>query len=184
MIFNDFIELIKSLKINIPDILHDSNLRVLSINTHLIGFDNGVYDLNNREFRLGKFTDYVVLSCGYNFEQISILDDRMVKLNIYLDSIFPDENIKTNALKIIATSLGGTNLNEFFTIFKKNKSSGFSTFIKFIQLTLGEYFINFEEHIEIAYLDITGKRFGYFETISNSLGKSFIKILNLKLCFN
>ena len=36
-------------------------------NADIIGFDNGVYDLIKHEFRPTKYSDYITITCGYNY---------------------------------------------------------------------------------------------------------------------
>ena len=45
---------------NITTVVFDSNY-------DLLGFNNGVYDLINHEFRPYKYDDYMTMTCGYDY---------------------------------------------------------------------------------------------------------------------
>ena len=60
------IELVKICRVN----LYDNRFREkLDCNSHLLGFTNGVYDLKNRIFRNGIFSDYISMTTGYAYIQ-------------------------------------------------------------------------------------------------------------------
>ena len=42
-------------------------LKKLDKNNYLIGFNNGVYDLNKFEFRHTKYDDYISIICNYDW---------------------------------------------------------------------------------------------------------------------
>jgi len=74
-------------------IIHNNENRdfvsTLDNNKYLIGFDNGVYDLKNFEFREGKINDNISMGVGYNYNpEYSTNKD---KLMIFLNDIQPNK---------------------------------------------------------------------------------------------
>jgi P4 family phage/plasmid primase-like protien len=115
-------------------------LSKLDQNKHLLGFEDGVYDLNAQQFRDGKPEDYVSLSVGYNFPR-NIPEDHQTVVSIYrlLGSIFPDPLTRDYVLLCHASCLHGENPHEQFFIQYGPGGNGKSRLDWMIEHALGEY---------------------------------------------
>lgn len=88
-------------------------LSLLDSNSNLIGFDNGVYDLENNEFRDGRPEDYVSMTVGYNYT--NEYSKYYNELSLFLENIFQDKAERDYFLMYLSTGLYG-NILEYFTI--------------------------------------------------------------------
>jgi len=120
---------------------------LLNTTHHLIGFNNGVYDLQENVFREGYRDDYIAMSVGYNYlhpEEIEEYSSLEESLNTLLSEIFPDSSIMDYVLTFISSCLSGSVCEELIHFFTGTSSTqtganGKSTFISLILHTLGEY---------------------------------------------
>ena len=64
----------------------------LDTNPYLIGFENGIYDLEAGEFRHGRPDDYVSMSTGIDYIPFDEDDENWLDLKHFIDTIFPDED--------------------------------------------------------------------------------------------
>ena len=78
----------------------------LDANPNLVGFENGVLDLEQNIFRHGVAYDMVTLSTGYNWSDV---DDLQVQNNIrdFVDSIMPNQDMTAFMMKRMAYLLTG-----------------------------------------------------------------------------
>lgn len=116
---------------------YDANFKNKLDNARLIGFENGVYDLDCMCFRDGLPTDYVSKTVGYDWK---VIDDDTVfeKINNYFSDIQPDKDIKTYLLTFIAKTLKGVHGTKLHVWTGKKES--LSTIIYTLKYLLGEYF--------------------------------------------
>ena len=88
----------------------------LDENVNLIGFENGVYDLENYEFREGLPEDYISFSTGINYttyeENESVIND----VHSFLSQVLPIPNVKDYVLKVLGSFLSGKTGEEKFHI--------------------------------------------------------------------
>lgn len=127
--------------------LHREFGDVLDSKTHLIGFENGVYDLNLGAFRDGHSDDLISLSTKTNYmefedtdEQLQIMIDSFKK--IYLIPTEPEAEQATKwdfMLQFLASCLNGNLYNQFFTIFSGVGGNGKSVIINMMMSALGGY---------------------------------------------
>jgi putative DNA primase/helicase len=86
----------------------------LDTNPYLIGFENGVFDLKNNEFRDGRPEDYLTFSTKYDYANE---DNEEIQTEIYnfINSCMVDEENTKYRLRRMAYSLCGVkNLEEFY----------------------------------------------------------------------
>ena len=108
----------------------------LDSNNHLIGFNNGVFDLETFEFREGKQEDYISMSVGYDYSDNHT--DKYNDLLKFLEDIQPNKEEREYMLTYLSIGLIG-NLLELFTIFTGSGRNGKSKLVDLIELTFGEY---------------------------------------------
>ncbi|ATZ81016.1 primase-helicase [Bodo saltans virus] len=109
----------------------------LDENYYLIGFDNGVYDLNKFEFRKGTPSDYISMTVGYDY--INTYTSKYSELTQFLQDILPNKEEREYILTYISICLIGNQL-ELFTILTGCGRNGKSKLIELLKYTFGEYF--------------------------------------------
>lgn len=111
----------------------------LDANPYLIGFKNGIYNLEHMTFRQGEQKDYLTLSTG--FEYIEYDPDSLDVQEIYqfLQKIIPNSKVLEYLLKILGRSLLGINDEHFYIFTGLSGANGKSTLINFLEYTLGDY---------------------------------------------
>jgi phage/plasmid-associated DNA primase len=109
----------------------------LDENKYLIGFDNGVYDLQNFEFRPGKPDDYITMSVGYDYNDKHT--DKYKDLLKFLHDIQPKDDEFKYMMTYLSIGLVG-NILELFTILSGCGRNGKSKIVELLKLTFGDYF--------------------------------------------
>lgn len=103
--------------------------------TNKIRFLNGVYDLENDEFRHGKPSDFIMQTTGIKYDpacsDVGVLD--------FLSRIYPDEGVLDYFKTFLATVLLGHNEEKHFQMFTGRGDNGKSALILLLQKALGGY---------------------------------------------
>ena len=136
--------------------------------TSLLGFDNGVYDLKNNEFREGRPEDYITMSTRVSMpvkpEQMPISLDNMLEsfhnidvnafpemrnykrfyddMNDFIDKIVPIPSVKNYTLRFLSKCLSGENRDEGFYIWTGTGGNGKSKLIDLMSMCMGDYSCN------------------------------------------
>ena len=113
--------------------------QLLDTNPHLIGFMNGVYDLEKMEFRKIEYNDYISILLDYEYDN-DVPDSEKIAVNNFIESIMPDKHDRHYMLKLLATGLIGKNSDELFHIFTGSGRNGKSKLSELLKYTLGDYF--------------------------------------------
>jgi P4 family phage/plasmid primase-like protien len=103
---------------------------------HLLGFKNGIYDLDNNKFRDGKPDDYISLIAPYNYKPVS-QNKKDKFLNGFFKQIMPMEDEGKELLKILSTCLYGKTL-ENFIILTGTGRNGKDTLLNLVETVLGD----------------------------------------------
>ena len=142
----------------------------------LIGFDNGVFDLEKMVFRKGQPDDYVNVTTNYSlpiydlskpveFDLLyrKIMDDEnnkepMKELNEFIKQVLPDrpdkdgnrsdERTRDYVLRFLSSCLSGNVREEKFYFWTGSGGNGKSKIIELLDLTLGDY----SKTLDVAYL--------------------------------
>lgn len=116
-------------------------IKMLDDKPNIIGFDNGVFDLDKGCFRKSKVDDYVSKSCGYMYKNYN-KDDQIIKnIDQYLDNIFGDVNTKNYICKYLASCLSGYNLRYIEIMFWIYEDINIEeNILEFVKNIFGEYF--------------------------------------------
>jgi P4 family phage/plasmid primase-like protien len=109
----------------------------LDTNNNIIGFNNGVYDLDKFEFRDGNPNDNITMSVGYDYKNQHT--DKYNDLLKFLEDIQPNKDERDYMLTYLSIALVG-NLLELFTIMTGCGRNGKSKLIELLGKTFGEYF--------------------------------------------
>lgn len=133
---------------------------------NLIGFDNGIYDLNKSIFRSGLPSDYVSLTTGYSLpvdvknlpvdlEEITDLvssmddyDELNDALEDFLTKVFPIDSVREYTLRFLASCLSGEIREEKFYFWTGSGGNGKSKLVELIDFVLGDY----SKSMDVAFL--------------------------------
>lgn len=106
-------------------------------NPYLFAFNNGVYDILEKRFRLPTNEEYILFTSGYDY---NVPDKKYIdELNEIIDDIFPNPIEKKNALKLLSTSLVGNNTNKKILYLIGSGANGKSTILRLLSFVLGKY---------------------------------------------
>jgi P4 family phage/plasmid primase-like protien len=111
----------------------------LDSNRHLIGFENGVYDLNNGYFRPGSPDDCISFSVGYNYEEYSLNHEYIKDIDKFFSSVQREKDMKEYILKLMASYLDGFTKTEQFVLWTGSGGNGKSKAVELFQLAFGDY---------------------------------------------
>ena len=110
---------------------------IFDLNSLLIGFKNGVYDLEKDEFREGRYDDYISMICNYDFEKVS--NDKKNELLKWIKSILPNKDEMDFTLKALSTGLYGKCLQNILII-TGSGGNGKDCLMNLLEKTLDKYF--------------------------------------------
>lgn len=88
----------------------------LDSNRNLVGFENGVYDLDATEFRDGRPEDYVSLSTSINYVPFERDNACVVDIQRFLSQVLPIERVREYVLRLLASFLHGDIREERFHV--------------------------------------------------------------------
>jgi hypothetical protein len=112
-------------------------------NPFLLGFNNGVYDLQTGDFREYRFDDYITLTTRYDYDvpdyddpDVNAIKDELV--NIF-EVIQPDPEARILYLQVLASGLDGRPYQKLF-LFNGQGGNGKGLTGSLMDITLGDYY--------------------------------------------
>jgi len=126
------------------EIFYDENfIRNMDTNKHLLCFENGVVDFQNKTFREGYPEDYLTKSTRINY----VLPDESNpewkrtadELQKFMHTLFPIADLNRYMWDHLASCLIGTNKNQTFNVYHGSGSNGKSLLADLMSATLGDY---------------------------------------------
>lgn len=103
---------------------------------YLVQFENGVYDLQNMEFREGNPKDMITKSVGYDYDP----DAECSRFRQFTDEIFVgDVDLINYVKKYIGYTLSGEVSDQTFLILHGSGENGKSVLLETLKRVLGEY---------------------------------------------
>ena len=130
--------IIKELKMfyNESDLLNKLNSK-----THLIGFDNGVYDLIEQKFRVATIDDCLSWTVGFDYKNPEDCDSNKLEyLENFIFSLFESKDTGEYFLKHIGSFLFGGNKEELIHFWVGNGRNGKGTIDDILRESLGPYY--------------------------------------------
>lgn len=119
---------------------HEPNfVSKLDSNPYLIGFKNGVFDLEKYTFREGKSSDYITFSTGYDYIEYTPVSLEINAVNNFLQQIIPNKKVFEYLMKVLGNGLSGINDEKFYIFSGFSGANGKSTLINFLENALGDY---------------------------------------------
>lgn len=122
---------------------HEKFEEKLDSNCGLIGFLNGVYDLDNSEFREGRPDDYISYTTGINYVPYSDDMQHVSDIKRFWAQVLPKEDIREYVLTLLASFLCGHTREERFHIWTGSGSNGKSLSVELYDKALGDYACKF-----------------------------------------
>ena len=118
---------------------HSDFITLLDGNKYLLGFENGVFDLKNYEFRDGRPEDYISLSTGIDYIEYEEDSEMVQKIYQVLEQIQPNNEMRSYILCLLASCLSGQIREQRFHIWTGVGSNGKSILIDLFDKALGKY---------------------------------------------
>jgi P4 family phage/plasmid primase-like protien len=113
----------------------------LDSNPNLIGFDNGVYDLERGIFRKGIPEDYMTMSTNYNYKNdYNINSKEILEILKYFSQVMTEDNMKEYTLLSFASFLDGHIKQQIFRVYTGSGGNGKSQTMDLIKAVMGQYF--------------------------------------------
>lgn len=114
--------------------------RKLDENRTLLGFENGVLDLELCTFREGRPDDYVSMSTRINYQHYNPEDDEMIEVEDYFMKVYPNPARREFAKNFFALTLKGGNDQKAFLIATGDSDGGKTMTFKLIRAGFGDYY--------------------------------------------
>jgi P4 family phage/plasmid primase-like protien len=118
-------------------------LSALNGSTHLLGFENGVYDLETHEFRVGRPDDRISYRTKLNYVEYDPSDPAIAaiadEIDAFLAQVLPKTDIREYVLNTLASFLCGRVKQERFHIWTGEGSNGKSKLIELFEACLNDY---------------------------------------------
>ena len=112
---------------------------VLDTHTHLIGLQNGVYDLKMHQFREGRCEDYITLNTMRDWKEFEWTDPIIDEIRTFLKQVIPNDSVREYVLYTLATFLDGEIVHEHFHIWIGSGGNGKSKLIELFEHAMGKY---------------------------------------------
>jgi P4 family phage/plasmid primase-like protien len=128
-------EIMEFLKMEFYD---EDFLKNIDENKNLLGFKNGVLDLNSMQFRDGMPEDLITLSTDINYKPLMQEDPRIKEINNVLIDMLPDKDMRIYVFRLLASCLDGM-ADQKFHIWTGSGGNGKSILVDFFLLCLGQY---------------------------------------------
>ena len=111
----------------------------LDVKFNLVGFENGVYDLERGEFRDGLPEDYMSFTTGIDYEEYEDDDENYVGVKTFLEQVLPKKPVREYVITLLSSFLSGKTGHEKFHIWTGCGGNGKSKLIELFRLGFGDY---------------------------------------------
>ena len=120
---------------------HTPFLQTLDEKPHLICFKNGVYDLKAKEFRDGRYEDFISLSTNIDYVPIEKCDPKHIEeINEYFAKVFMRADTRSFVFDLMALMIDTSIKLERLFLFNGSGSNSKSKLLELLGLILGDYY--------------------------------------------
>ncbi|KAJ3082129.1 hypothetical protein HK102_001894 [Quaeritorhiza haematococci] len=135
-------------------------------NKNLLGFNNGVYDLERGLFRDGRPNDYISKSVGY--EYVPNDHEHRTEIEHFFVTLFPDQELRDYVMRYLASCLSGNTQDQM--IFLAHGGSQSSSLLALMKEALGPDYASTTDTVtgrqrSDFHAVLKGKRFVYSQTV-------------------
>lgn len=117
----------------------DRLLEKLDSKRHLIGWNNGVFDLEAQHFRDGKPDDYVTMSTGHDYVDPDQTPKTAKEVQAFLEKVHVNPVFREYCLNSLSVALSGVISFEHMHCWTGTGSNGKSRTVKLLDEGLGDY---------------------------------------------
>ena len=122
------------------ELFHDHKFEdKLDKNLNLIGFENGIYDLGQLEFRDGLPEDYLSFTTNINYYDHDDDDEDILAVKEFMTQVLPKKAVREYVWTLLGSFLWGKNINEKFHIWTGCGGNGKSKLIELYEYCFGDY---------------------------------------------
>lgn len=114
----------------------------LDSNLKLIGFENGIYDLDKNIFREGRPDDYITMSTNNNYYKWTDKNPIFKQILKFFEQVFPNENVRKYFLTVLSTCVSGETKEEKLYMLTGSGSNGKSLTNDLMSKSLGDYYMS------------------------------------------
>ena len=114
--------------------------QVLDSHVHLLGFENGVYDLRMHEFRGGSPDDYISFSTGRHYHPHEPESIEAKEIDAYFKQVFTNPSVCKFFKDLLILLIDGGIRQEKFYVFTGNGSNSKSKILELVQKAVGDYY--------------------------------------------
>lgn len=111
----------------------------LNSKINLIGFENGVYDLDADEFRDGRPDDYLTFSTRNDYVEYDENSQEIDGVQTYLAQVLTNPNVREYVIKTFASFLHGATHEQKFYIWTGTGSNSKSKLVELFEMGFGDY---------------------------------------------
>lgn len=129
--------------VDIRESVSDPNFReLLDANPNLIGWTNGVFDLERGQFRPGDPEDFITMSCNHEWKPPDHTDYAEVaqEFEEFMSKLHTDPSLRDYCLDVAASSLSGKTIFEIMHTWTGSGSNGKTRMLNLLDMAMGDYF--------------------------------------------
>lgn len=112
---------------------------LLDTKVNLIGFENGVYDLEEGIFRNGLPEDYISFTTKIDYIPFDSDAEEIHEVNTFTEQVLPIEDVRRYVIRLLSSFLSGKVGHEKFHIWTGCGGNGKSKIIELFRSAFGEY---------------------------------------------
>lgn len=114
----------------------------LDSNINLIGFENGIYDLEKGVFREGRPDDYITFSTKNDYHKWTERNPYNTQIFKFFEQVFPNAKVREYFLNALCTCISGETKEEKLYIMTGSGSNGKSLTNELMAKSLGDYYMS------------------------------------------